>query len=78
MSKFCNACAVPLTAGVSSSPTRAKEQTLREIRVTPEQPGASMDWERKTVTAHFADLKGAMELLEKSLPIGTNSHYGIS
>jgi class 3 adenylate cyclase len=61
-SKFCNECAAPLT-GASSSLVRPKG-TLSDIRVAPEQPEASLDGERKTVTALFADIKGSMELIE--------------
>src|SRR5262249_6523938 len=36
-----------------------------EIRITSEQPDVStLDGERKTVTALFADIKGSMELIE--------------
>jgi adenylate/guanylate cyclase family protein len=40
--------------------------TAPNIRVTPEQPGASttIDVERKMVTALFADIKGSTELME--------------
>src|SRR5205085_3920191 len=40
--------------------------TAPNIRVTPEQPDASttIDGERKTVTALFADIKGSTELME--------------
>jgi class 3 adenylate cyclase len=60
-SKFCNECAAPLI-GASSSLVRPKG-TLSEIRIAPEQPEASLDGERKTVTALFADIKGSTELI---------------
>jgi class 3 adenylate cyclase len=52
-----------LAAAVApSSPHRSAPN----IRVTPEQPDASatLDGERKTVTALFADIKGSTELME--------------
>ena len=61
-SKFCNECAAPLTG--ASSPLIRPQDTLSEIRVAPEQPQASLDGERKMVTALFADIKGSMELME--------------
>ena len=41
-------------------------QRAPQIRVSPEQPDASttIDGERKTVTALFADIKGSMDLME--------------
>ena len=54
-----------LSAGraVTSSPQSAS--TAPEIRVRQEQLDAStIDGERKTVTALFADIKGSMELME--------------
>jgi class 3 adenylate cyclase/predicted ATPase len=39
-----------------------------DIRITPEQAGASLDGERKTVTALFADIKGSMDLMENIDP----------
>jgi class 3 adenylate cyclase len=49
-------------AVASSSPHRSAPN----IRVTPEQPdtSATLDGERKTVTALFADIKGSTELTE--------------
>ena len=62
-SKFCNECAAPLS-GASSPLIRPKGPTLSEIRVAPQQPEASLDGERKTVTVLFADIKGSMDLME--------------
>ena len=67
-SAFCEDCgaalAVSAAPAVASSPQSAS--TAPEIRVTSEQPDASttIDGERKTVTALFADIKGSMELME--------------
>jgi class 3 adenylate cyclase/tetratricopeptide (TPR) repeat protein len=65
--KFCGDCGSALgtamTAAVApSSPPRSAPN----IGVTPEQPDASatLDGERKTVTALFADIKGSTELME--------------
>ena len=69
--KFCGDCgsllgaAVHAAVALSSSPRPAPN-----IRVTPEQPDASatLDGERKTVTALFADIKGSTELMEELDP----------
>jgi class 3 adenylate cyclase/tetratricopeptide (TPR) repeat protein len=65
--KFCGDCGSALGTAVAaavapSSPPRAAPK----IRVTSEQPDASatLDGERKTVTALFADIKGSMDLIE--------------
>ena len=65
--KFCGDCGSALGTVVAaavapSSPPRSAPN----IRVTPEQPDASatLDGERKTVTALFADIKGSTELME--------------
>ena len=39
-----------------------------DIRITPEQADASLDGERKTVTALFADIKGSTEFMEDLYP----------
>ena len=67
-SAFCEDCGTALAghaaSAVTSSPQAAS--TARNIRVTPVRPDASttIDGERKTVTALFADIKGSMELIE--------------
>jgi hypothetical protein len=50
------------SAATGSSQARS---TAPEIRVTPEQqhPSTTLDGERKTVTALFADIKGSTELM---------------
>jgi hypothetical protein len=51
-------------AGPAATGTPKAASTVPEIRLTPEQPNASatIDGERKTVTALFADIKGSTEL----------------
>jgi class 3 adenylate cyclase/tetratricopeptide (TPR) repeat protein len=66
-SAFCEDCgsalAGPAASAAASSPQAVS--TAPNIRVTPEQPDVStVDGERKTVTALFADIKGSMELME--------------
>jgi class 3 adenylate cyclase len=58
--------AAPLRAGISSTRAKTDEQKSPAIRVTSEQPGisATVEGERETVTALFADIKGSIELLE--------------
>src|SRR5216684_669954 len=64
--KFCSKCGAALAANAAcgaSSPQAAS--TAPKIRVAPEQPDASttIEGERKTVTALFADIKGSTELM---------------
>src|SRR6516225_8524968 len=60
--KFCIDCAKPLeNAGGKSQRTAAANSPIREAVGTAD---ASLDGERKTVTALFADIKGSTELLE--------------
>ena len=56
-SKFCNECASSVTTGVTSSLAKAKEQSLPDIHISPEQSDAPIEGELKTVTALFADIK---------------------
>src|SRR5215472_12966516 len=63
--RFCGDCGAALVTAQSSavhSPTAPSAAS--EIRIAPEQSDASLDGERKTVTALFADIKGSMELME--------------
>src|SRR5262249_50509656 len=70
--KFCADCGTSL----SNSAQTAAAQIIRntsvapEIRITSEQTDAarSIDGERKTVTALFADLKGSTELMAQLDP----------
>src|SRR6266849_5335348 len=61
---FCGECGAALAANTAPAATRSTQATP-EIRITPErQASESIDGERKTVTALFADIKGSMELME--------------
>ena len=66
-SKFCEECGTGLgasTESVAPSSSQARSTAL-DIRVTREQSATdSMEGERKTVTALFADIKGSTELME--------------
>jgi hypothetical protein len=66
--KFCAQCAAALAGYAASTATGSPQaaSTAPNIRVTPEQPGASipLEGERKTVTALFADIKGSTELMQ--------------
>jgi class 3 adenylate cyclase len=64
---FCEDCGGALAENAASAAIRLPQSAsiAPEIRVTPEQPDSStIDCERKTVTALFADIKGSMELME--------------
>ena len=66
-SAFCEDCGTALAGNGAPTATASPQvaATVSEIRVTPEQPNASttIDGERKTVTALFADIKGSTELM---------------
>ena len=66
-SAFCEDCGTALAGHAASAATSSPQaaSTAPNIRVTPEQPDASttLDGERKTVTALFADIKGSTELM---------------
>jgi len=61
--KFCGDCGATLSAGTLASTVRARPDASA-IRVTSGAPPESLDGERKTVTALFADIKGSMDLME--------------
>src|SRR5713226_3941008 len=67
-SAYCEDCGAALAGNAASAATGSPQgaSTASEIRVTPEQqdPSKTIDGERKTVTALFADIKGSMELME--------------
>src|SRR5713226_6601951 len=67
-SAFCEDCGAALAGNAASSATGSPQpaSTAPEIRVTPEQqdPSTTIEGERKTVTALFADIKGSMDLME--------------
>ena len=63
--KFCGECAAPLNIPEGSGRSPAVAVSIPTIRVAAERVEASsIDGERKTVTALFADIKGSMELME--------------
>src|ERR1019366_5400520 len=67
-SVFCEDCGSELAVNAAPASTRSSqtESTANNIRITPEQPGASpaIEGERKTVAPMFADIKGSMDLME--------------
>ena len=59
---FCGECGTSLALSLA-----ARSESLSDVdslKITSEAPSESLDGERKTVTALFADIKGSMELLE--------------
>ena len=65
-SDFCGKCGAPLTNG-SGAPVAISSPrgSASDVRVAPESRSSeTLDGERKTVTALFADIKGSMELME--------------
>jgi predicted ATPase/class 3 adenylate cyclase len=63
--RFCAECAAPLAVAVEQSSNASATPASSAIRVTPDYPEPqSIDGERKTVTALFADIKGSMDLIE--------------
>jgi Double zinc ribbon len=62
---FCGECGAAIAANAGSAATTSIPPTP-EIRIMQDRPDASttLDGERKTVTALFADIKGSMELME--------------
>ncbi len=61
--KFCGDCGTPLAAA-PHPPTIRPRADASTVRINPEAPSESLEGERKTVTALFADIKGSMELIE--------------
>jgi class 3 adenylate cyclase/tetratricopeptide (TPR) repeat protein len=59
--RFCDECGEPLTLGSA----RSTPESVSDARVAPEQQDATrtIEGERKTVTALFADIKGSTELM---------------
>jgi predicted ATPase/class 3 adenylate cyclase len=64
--KFCDACGASLgsDAAVGSLATAKAKANDSQVRVTETVAAESLEGERKTVTALFADIKGSMELIE--------------
>src|SRR5713226_9064657 len=67
-SAYCEDCGAALAGNAASAAAGSPQaaSTAPHIHVTPEQqdPSKTIDGERKTVTALFADIKGSMELME--------------
>jgi len=66
-SAFCEDCGAALTGDAASAAASSPQaSTAPNIRLAPEQSDASttIEGERKTVTALFADIKGSTELME--------------
>ena len=63
--KFCGECGVALGAFPAAAPRKPGKLQIR-MAETPEPE--SLEGERKTVTALFADIKGSMELIENLDP----------
>src|SRR5713101_7611761 len=63
--QFCGDCGSALSAKNATAHSPASSWSAPDIPIT-EWPGSSttVDGERKTVTALFADIKGSMELME--------------
>jgi double zinc ribbon protein len=61
--RFCGDCGAPLTASSATAQSPASSLGMTTIPISAEATD-SVDGERKTVTALFADIKGSMELIE--------------
>jgi class 3 adenylate cyclase len=64
--KFCPDCGTAIGERSTSEASALVSSAAKAILIPPEQDDAahSIDGERKTVTALFADIKGSMELME--------------
>ena len=64
--KFCPDCGTAIGERSTAESSAFVSSTAKAIRIAPEQDDAarSIEGERKTVTALFADIKGSMELME--------------
>ena len=60
--RFCGECGTAL--GAPAAATSARKSNDLSIRVADTPASDSLEGERKTVTALFADIKGSMELME--------------
>src|SRR5262249_31752940 len=65
--KFCLECAKPLVSAVSEA-LLPSASTNWSVPTTEQPAEATIDGERKPVTALFADIKGSMELIESLDP----------
>src|ERR1700730_9460217 len=60
---FCGDCGVALTQAPPPQ-SRLPKTAEPAIKITSEPSHGSLEGERKTVTALFADIKGSMDLME--------------
>src|SRR5580698_9138050 len=70
-SAFCGNCGTPLNLNGPTAATSPAPALVSNVRVTPEQnvtDAGTLEGERKTVTALFADIKGSTELMEELDP----------
>jgi class 3 adenylate cyclase len=67
--RFCAQCATPLIGGDVGSPARTVDSQTRGVVLAADNPESqTIEGERKTVTALFADLKGSTELMAELDP----------
>ncbi len=61
--KFCGQCTAPLQADTGTAKAKStQEKPAAAVRVVTEEASPTLEGERKTVTALFADIKGSTEL----------------
>ena len=60
--RFCGECSAPLSTAATVLPIQSEK--VPSVRLVQETEAASLEGERKTVTALFADIKGSTELME--------------
>ena len=61
--RFCGDCGGALVVQPAAAQSPTAPSNASDVRVAAEQGDASLDGERKTVTALFADIKGSTELM---------------
>jgi hypothetical protein len=71
--RFRKKCGSALAA---SRPASVKKSTDGPIRIADTTAPDNIEGERKTVTAHFADIKGSMELIEDLDPEDARAMVG--
>jgi predicted ATPase/class 3 adenylate cyclase len=62
--KFCGQCTTSLSVDTGTTKGKPSTKPVEAVRVVAEQASETLDGERKTVTALFADIKGSMDLIE--------------
>jgi class 3 adenylate cyclase len=63
--RFCGDCGTALVPPAGAAPQQSDDSPFRVAETTAAE---SLDGERKTITALFADIKGSMELIENLDP----------